>query len=388
MAGENNSKILCDIIIPVWDQPETTKDCLDHIIKNTKVPYRLIIIDNASGSSTQEMLEIFQTEKIKNMVLVRNSENLGFIKAVNQGLKISEAPYVCVLNNDTMPGPEWLSELINFFQENKRFGLLNPLCNGHEAHNMSISQYSGFVRKNNAGKYMEMNQCQGFCMLIKRDVIKKIGYMDERFGIGGFDDTDYSMRSYKEGYLSACVYTSYVYHREHKSFDAMGDRKKLQAKAEEEYFKKWPRHLRGALAFNLTSRTEERDLQDFLNCALYLAREWCWVNLFVFNKYSGKILVNDVMKRMGFPLHQNIKFNYAGQTFKLFNMLLRVLERSFGSKKRKKYDFVLTDEPFTASFLNLFYFIHKCRAFVIDYNKDNKAFLRDLMSISRKGNNG
>ena len=75
---------------------------------------------------------------------------------------------------------------------------------------------------------MEMNQCQGFCMLIKREVIERIGYLDERFGIGGFDDTDYSMRAYRAGYKSVSVYSSYVYHKEHKSFDKIGKRKKIQ----------------------------------------------------------------------------------------------------------------------------------------------------------------
>ncbi len=47
----------CDIIIPVWNQKDITKDCVDSIVKNTSYPYRLILIDNASDNDTKRYLE-------------------------------------------------------------------------------------------------------------------------------------------------------------------------------------------------------------------------------------------------------------------------------------------------------------------------------------------
>ena len=325
---------ICDIIVPVWNHPEFTRSCIEGLLENTRYPHRLLLIDNGSQPETGEYLESLKKKNAK-IKLLRNAENLGFIKAVNQGLALSDAPYVCVLNNDTLPGPSWLSELVDFAEKHPDMGLLNPLSSGHAGRNMTIEDFAGKVLRSGKNKYMEMNQCQGFCMLIKREVIEKIGYLDERFGIGGFDDTDYSMRAHLAGYKCACVYSAYVYHREHKTFDKLGDRKALQKEAEKRYFEKWPRHKRIAIAFSPVKNTSDKDIEKLLNSALSLAREWCWVSLWVFG--SGN-RVEAVKEKMSFPLHQNIKFSYPSGRFKRLQIAVRILERSFGKKRRKKYD--------------------------------------------------
>ena len=152
----------CDIIIPVWDQLDITKACINHIMQNTHYPYNLILIDNGSSYRTSEYLKGLEN----NVTLNRNSKNLGFIKAVNQGLKASKAPYVCILNNDTMPAKNWLTELVSFAEKHPDVGFLNPLCSGHKEGNFTVNEYAEEILSNK-NKYMEMNQCQGFCMLIK-----------------------------------------------------------------------------------------------------------------------------------------------------------------------------------------------------------------------------
>lgn len=95
----------CDIIIPVWNHKDITKDCIDSIIRNTVYPYSLILIDNASDADTKTYLESLKNNGSIDVKLIRNEENLGFVKAVNQGLKASGAPYVCIMNNDTIATP-------------------------------------------------------------------------------------------------------------------------------------------------------------------------------------------------------------------------------------------------------------------------------------------
>ena len=195
----------CDIIIPIWNQPAFTKECIAIVVRNTnplRSPYRLILIDNGSDSETRDYLKSLSIKDV-DVMLIRNEQNLGFVKAVNQGLKASNAPYVCLLNNDTITSPGWLERLADFAESHKDAGLLNPVCDGHL--DTPIDEYARRL-ESNKGRYMEMNQCFGFCMLIKREVIDRIGYLDEAFGIGGFDDTDYSMRAHKAGYRSVCVH--------------------------------------------------------------------------------------------------------------------------------------------------------------------------------------
>ena len=226
----------CDIIIPIWNQPEATASCIDGVIKNTRYPHRLILVDNGSGEETRGYLDSLKAKGNAEMDIVRNERNQGFIKAVNRGLRISEAHYACILNNDTEPADAWLSELVEFAEMHPDVGLLNPLCNGHVERKLTINEYAKELSISNKGKYMEMNQCQGFCMLVKKQLKDRIGYLDERFGLGGFDDTDYSRRAQAAGYRCVSVHSSYVYHREHASFDKMGNRKSIQSESEKSTF--------------------------------------------------------------------------------------------------------------------------------------------------------
>lgn len=392
----------CDIIIPVWNQLDHTRTCIENLVRNTGYPYRLVVIDNASDADTRDYLAGLSIEG-RPVTLIRNSVNAGFVKAVNQGLKISEAPYVCLLNNDTIPAPGWLERLIDFAEAHEDVGLMNPVCDGHIDHSTrsslrpsalpgttlsllkgrsslahgrsrASSEVEAEARRGidapieeyakrleaNRGLYMEMNQCFGFCMLIKRDLIDKIGYLDEAFGIGGFDDTDYSMRAHKAGYRSVCVHDSYVYHKQHVSFSAMGDRKKLVAKGEAEYFRKWPRHLRVGVSFPVRSDTRDEEIARLLEGVLFMAREWCWVNLWVSGDIGkAKESLGRVSEKVGMPLHQNIKFNYLPAGLAGLQVLARLLERSFGTKRRKKYDSVLVNDERCRSLLNAFKPIHR-----------------------------
>ena len=333
----------CDIIIPIWNQIEFTKACIEKIENSTRYPYRLILVDNGSDQETRIYLESLK-EKNRNVLLIRNEKNLGFVKAVNQGLRISEAPYVCVLNNDTLPGEGWLGEMVKFAEKNPQIGLTNPLCKGHEESLMTVDEYANFVASRNKDKYMEMNQCQGYAMLIKRAVIEKIGYLDEQFEMGGFDDTDFSIRASNAGYRSCCVHSAYVYHREHASFEAMGDRKALQKGAEEKFFIKWPYHRRVMLSFVVNRKTSDIVIENALHSALYLARNLVWVNMLVFGGKRAKERLDKKCKEINFPSHQNIKVKFLNKILAPLETGIRIIERAFGTKSRKKYYAVITQK--------------------------------------------
>ena len=121
--------MICDIVITVWNNFELTKSCIDSIIKNTDADYRLIIIDNASNDETKKYLEQFKDKEGARVLLIRNENNLGFIKAVNQGMKLSGAPYICLINNDTIVTKGWLAEMIRVAEGSPRIGLINPSSN-------------------------------------------------------------------------------------------------------------------------------------------------------------------------------------------------------------------------------------------------------------------
>jgi len=353
-------------------------------MQNTRYPHRLIIVDNASDFETIDYLEDLKENTNHEIVLIKMQRNLSFVGAVNEGLKISNAPYVCMINNDTLAGRGWLTELIEFAEKHPDVGLLNPLCKGHFERNLTVNNYADMVSSSGRGRYMEMNQCQGCCMLVKKEVIDKIGNLDMRFDTVGFDDTDYSMRAHLAGYKSVCVHSSYVYHSEHGSFDKMGDRETIQSILEKRYFEKWPRHLRFAIIFCISENTSDKEIVHFLRSSLFLAREWCWVNLLIFGDKKAKERIETLSKRGNFPLHQNIKFNYLNRKLKILEIAARILERSFGRKKRKRYDSVICDEAGLLPLLRFLCNFQRCNAVSMDFSGFSEEKLKDVISPFRK----
>ena len=197
-----------DIIIPVWNQMQLTKECIDSIIRHTSLPYRLIIIDNGSQGQTKEYLEGLTRDNEILVTLLRNETNLGYIRAVNQGLNSSCGDYVCLLNNDTRVKDGWLEELINVAKNNPKIGIVTA---------RSKKKYKNENKQK--GSWIEIGFATGFCMLIKRVVIQKIGLLDEAYGIGFWEDTDYCQRAKNAGYICALAKSAYVYHHAHRTFD-------------------------------------------------------------------------------------------------------------------------------------------------------------------------
>jgi len=238
----NQPPCRCDIIIPVWNNPEITLRCVESIRRNTHYPFRLIVIDNASDDPARTMLRDLRDD---GMVLMRNEENLGFIKAVNQGMRYSDAEYVCILNNDVIVTSGWLEETIAVLSGNPDIGVANPSSNTscQFPGNEGIDAYAVKLREL-SGQYQELYRARGFAMVIKREVIGKIGYLDERYGAGYFDDTDYSKRAQASGYKTVRAKAAYVFHLENRSFNKVKETPEIFRENEKKFNAIWGRHMR------------------------------------------------------------------------------------------------------------------------------------------------
>jgi GT2 family glycosyltransferase len=227
-----NSQV--DIIIPVYNQLGLTKVCIESIRQRSDRPYCLILIDNASDSETARFLESVKDEGNGRVLLVRNNENLGWVKAVNQGIKLSKAPYVCIMNNDTIVHTDkWLSGLINVAEEVKEIGLVNPKFD--------------IKKKVFGASFIEIDFCRGYCVLIKREVIDAIGGLDEAYGLGYYDDDDFSVRAIRAGYRCVRANDVYVEHLRDSTFAAVfqdSKRRELHEKNKALFYSKWGKRLK------------------------------------------------------------------------------------------------------------------------------------------------
>ena len=326
----------CDIIIPVWNQLNVTRDCLESIKKNNSGHFWVIIIDNASDIEMQKYLENIKDNLP--VTIIRNEKNLGFVKAVNQGIAISKAPYLCILNNDTLVTKDWLKIMLDIIKCEDGIGIVNPSSNnlGQRPYQGEPVELYAEKLKSEAGKFVELGAAVGFCMLIKSGVIERIGGFDEIYGMGNFEDTDFSRRAIKEGYRCVRSCGAYVYHRENTSFNRMKTYEDDFKRNKEIYEFRWGRPKRIAY---ILDQYDDNTLMRLYAESLKLARlgNWIW--------YFYKNSIN-------LPRHSNIKFMHLKDKWFYPKAIFMIL------KKKKRFSEIFVGDERWARVLNNLKFIH------------------------------
>jgi len=206
---------------------ETTRPCLESVIKNTPAgEYELIVIDNASSDGTSEYLQEF-AKLHGNVQIQLNNVNKGYAGGNNDGIALAKGEYIVLLNNDTLTPIGWLDKLLCLFQNHPKIGLVGPVTNSAgneqriELDRLNENNYeviSGEYIKRQSGVWFETEKLGFFCVAIRRSVLEKIGVLDEKFGIGMFEDDDYCIRAKKAGFTIAVAEDCFVFHKGSVSF--------------------------------------------------------------------------------------------------------------------------------------------------------------------------
>ncbi|MDJ0633116.1 MAG: glycosyltransferase [Xenococcaceae cyanobacterium MO_188.B29] len=112
------------IVIPVYNQANLTKACIDSIFAQTKVTnFDVIVVDNASKDNTKEVLTKLK-QKYKNVEYIQNYENYNFALGCNMGLAASKGEFITFLNNDTRVLPNWLLALVDAIKEDSNVAMV------------------------------------------------------------------------------------------------------------------------------------------------------------------------------------------------------------------------------------------------------------------------
>lgn len=251
-----------DIIVCVHNALEDVKRCFGSVIKYTSGLFNFIIINDGSNKETTTFLEQF-SKQYNNISLVNNLTARGYTRAANQGLKLSTADYVILLNSDTVVSPFWVERMVAAMHSQENIGLVGPLSNtaswqsipnisenGDWSHNplpdgMSIQQMAALVAKYSGHLYPTVPLLNGFCMMFNRGLLNHIGYFDEEnFGEGYGEEDDYVLRARKAGWKIAWADDVYIYHAQSRSFSDER-RRRLTKRAGELLFQKHDRTLIG-----------------------------------------------------------------------------------------------------------------------------------------------
>lgn len=232
-----------DVIVPVYRGLADTRRCIESVLTGRcQTDFRLLLINDASPEpeTANWLRETSRTNP--RIILIENTENLGFVATVNRGMSLSMSNDVVLLNSDTEVANDWLDRLRKAAYCDARVGSVTPFSN-----NATICSYPQFCENNpspaigtaaldqlfadcNAGEVVDVPTGVGFCMYIRRACLQEIGLFDvENFGKGYGEENDFCVRAANAGWRNLHALDTFVLHAGGISFGESKRERELAA---------------------------------------------------------------------------------------------------------------------------------------------------------------
>jgi polysaccharide pyruvyl transferase CsaB len=240
---------LVSLIIPVHNQWQYTYACLKSVLERCSgIPYEVITADDLSTDETKNI-----ALHVEHIQVIRNEEQLGFLKNCNKAAQLAKGKYIVFLNNDTLVMEGWLQALVNCMEHDNRIGMVGSKIiapNGTLLEAGSIVWNDGHAA--NYGRtdspdlpeynYMkEVDYVSGASIMIRRELWEQIGGFDELYSPAYYEDTDLAFEVRKHGYIVVLQPRSVIVHFEGISHgtDVTSSVKRYQVINHERFFNKW-----------------------------------------------------------------------------------------------------------------------------------------------------
>jgi len=217
------------VIVLTWNALDYTRKCVSSLLEHTDPRHELIFVDNGSAPDTLDYLTQLEADHAQ-VKVIRNGTNLGFAGGNNVGLAAATGDYLCLLNSDTVVTAGWLDRLMQPLVDDPRLGLTGPVTNSitggqklpavdyDEDALVGLASFADRVATEKAGQLNPALWVVGFCLMMRRDLLLRAGGLDEGFGLGNFEDTDFCLRSFLAGYNAAIVPGCFIHHFGSRSF--------------------------------------------------------------------------------------------------------------------------------------------------------------------------
>ncbi|MEI3394911.1 MAG: glycosyltransferase [Clostridia bacterium] len=289
-----------DIVVPIYNAYEFTEECIKSVIRNTNLTTHTLVLinDKSPDEKILPMLLKYQKEnQDKQIIVLENEQNMGFVKTVNKGMKYSQND-VILLNSDTEVTKNWIEKIQKCAYSNQYIATVTPLTNNGTIcsvpnfgidnelpSGMTLEEYAKMIEETSKNRYPELTTGNGFCMYIKRDVINELGLFDDKtFGKGYGEENDFCYRALDHGYTNVLCDNTFVYHKGTQSFKKENLTATRAALIEEHMNllrKKHPIYVQKT--DNFIANNPIRDIQENVNLniqlynkkrILYLVNEW------------------------------------------------------------------------------------------------------------------
>ncbi len=235
------------IIVPVFNKSKYTYNCLLSLQKHTRGKFEMIVVDDASTDDTGELLQ-----KVENIVVINNTNNIGFIESCNKGAARAKGQYLLFLNNDTVVTENWLEPLLETIRRDDVGAvgarLVYPDGKLQEAGCIVWADASGWnygrgddPEKPEYNFVREVDYCSGAALMVKKGLFEKNNGFDVLFKPAYYEDADMCFAIRRMGYRVMYQPGSVVVHFEGATSgkDVGSGVKKYQEINKSKFYEKW-----------------------------------------------------------------------------------------------------------------------------------------------------
>ena len=189
------------IVLVLYEQAELTFRCLEALAQAIDVPVEVIVVDNASTDRTQALLD-----RVDGCLLLRQEENLHFLRGANIGARCARGQHVLFLNNDAMLKPGSLTAASQLFDDEAEVGAVGGkivLLDGTLQEAGGIVWRDGSCLGYGRGRdpadaacnfRRDVDYCSGAFLMVRRALFEQLGGFDPVFAPAYYEDTDLCMR--------------------------------------------------------------------------------------------------------------------------------------------------------------------------------------------------
>ena len=251
------------IVIVNWNTKKLLMDCLASVFETVKnIPKEIWVVDNASGDGSVEAVRL----QYPHVNIIQNRNNLGFAAANNQAFSKIQGRYALMLNTDTVLKEGAVETIYSFMEHNPDVGMAcGQLLNAGGSWQNSFANFPSitslvfgeaslqllfpkkYPSKRNVGSSpMEIDSCIGACMMVRREAMKAVGWLDESFFFF-FEETDWARRMKQAGWKVYLVPSARIFHLQGQSVGHNIRSRVLFYRSRYIYFKKWHRDTYGLI---------------------------------------------------------------------------------------------------------------------------------------------
>ena len=239
------------VIIVNWNTRDLLASCLQSVIDTADdLALEILVVDNASTDGSVEMVQ----ERFPQVSLIQNSENLGFARANNRGIRASHGRYVLLLNSDAQLVPGALSAMVRCLDAEADVGITGvrlmfpdgtpqflygrfPNLRGEfralfGLHRRDLSWWDKLDQPR------EVDWVAGTCLMARRAMLDQVGLLDERFFMFS-EEVDLCFRAARAGWRTCLVPSDPVVHLQAGSTGETASRFLRIYRGKLQYFEKY-----------------------------------------------------------------------------------------------------------------------------------------------------